>query len=223
MNRRGCLIREHARNAEARSGCVDRRLCGRQSSVSRTATFRKPRLVGNDQRSGEASTMNVMQSCMARSGLSGEFRARSGSPDSAQVMRRTDPTRVAIEDESGSAPIRIATSMPSSIMSRFRSARLSRMSTCRWTLENSATTGSTCSRPNTIGAVIVSAPDSPAVLAGHAAVGVFDVGENTLARIEVAPPRVGERHPPRRPRDEPRAHMFLERCDIAADGRHGHA
>ena len=86
----------------------------------------------------------------------------------AHTTVRMLPMRVATIELSGSAPMRTAMSTRSSMRSTWRSASISRMLICGKAVRKSATTGSTCRRPNISGAVITNSPlgvvNSPSAL-----------------------------------------------------------
>lgn len=73
-------------------------------------------------------------------------------------MRRTLPTGMAVGDESGSVPIRTATSMPSSSIDTTRSTSNARPRIAAYRLRKRVSIGVTCNAPDICGAVTVSKP-----------------------------------------------------------------
>src|SRR5215467_1348981 len=81
---------------------------------------------------------------------------------------------------------------------------------------NSFTTGTTCRRPNTIGAVRVRWPGH-AIFAGCLSFGFADRFENAPARGKVADPGLGQDELACRTHEQPRLEVCLKIPDLAAD------
>jgi hypothetical protein len=62
-----------------------------------------------------------------------------------------------------------------------------------------------------------------AVFARRRAFGIFNLLDDTLARLDVGPARIRQGHLPGRPADKPGFQMSLELRNPAADGRERHA
>ena len=157
--------------------------------------------------------------------MRGEIRRRArramlaqDKPGAATTTCRTAPTRVAMAELSASVPMRTATSNPSSTRSTGRSTKVSAIDTSGKRPRNSVTIGNTCSRPNTIGAVMRSSPRG-AVPSPAAARSISSKSASTRrAPDQEARPGLGQADGAGRPVEEPHTQTVLQVGDRAGDG-----
>ena len=84
------------------------------------------------------------------------------------------------------------------------------------------TIGSTCSLPNTTGAVSASSPRGSACSPAKPAPGVVELIEHAAGGVERASAGLRQRKPARRSRDQPRVEFVFERRQMAADSGERH-
>ena len=125
--------------------------------------------------------------------------------------------------ESGKWPIRMPTSIPSSIKFTMRSDNCSSALTCGNFCMKRASIGATCMRPNRSGAATASVPDGAARSSCAARSASPRSAMILRARSRKRCSRLGQADRPRGPLQQPGAQVLLEACDLTRDHRRRHA
>ncbi len=137
------------------------------AAAAELTTSRGRTTTGASRRPGANAKRQASASPASRSRMQAWSRSAAGAPGvprraryagAAHSTRRTWPSRVVIKVELGSAPIRTATSMPSSTRLTTRSSSSSLARTSGYASRNASSAGRTCSCPNISGAVMVMSP-----------------------------------------------------------------